>query len=487
MARDVHRNNDKKALLKGPDRVQRAFNWLFFGVELVAVTGLLAGVGRHCSSRAYCESCGKWMKSETLKLPPGQGATVWDSLQRGDFAAVQQHLAGTSRQGSISGSLTIEHCPHCPAENRSNTVYLTVNDIPVPGTPDPIAAKVGSMFKPKHTSACARTRATLNCTPRKSRRSPRASPVSRAPLRPIPISLPRCIPRREIDRAVEVQADEWTDRVARVEAVEASDAGTILTRKNAIIQTIIGSRDGSRRLSPGSCPAGVISMLDHEPPDWVSGTALVWMFGCMFLNLGWLLFFAHYPTSRFMLRQTRHAFELRPNPAVNMNDPDLFFVDIIPRINWGKQMMENATDIGFLQLDKTRRELRFEGDRERYWIPAESILEIKHEFWAESVQHQLQKAPSLNHVIVVRAMTASGPWETWFYSRQYKFRPLTEKRRLADALELNPRSANWCSRRVDLMGKLAISRKGRSVRPAGIFPSASATALTRQSHEYPML
>ena len=137
-----------------------------------------------------------------------------------------------------------------------------------------------------------------------------------------------------------------------------------------------------------------------------------------------------------MLRQTRHAFELRPNPAVDMNDPDLFFVDIIPRINWGKQMMENATDIGFLQLDKSRRELRFEGDRERYWIPAESILEIKHEFWAESVQHQLQKAPSLNHVIVVRAMTASGPWETWFYSRQYKFRLHTENARLADALEL---------------------------------------------------
>src|SRR5947209_4697622 len=92
------------------------------------------------------------MKSETLKLPPGQGATVWNCLQRGDFAAVQQHLAGTSRQGSISGSLTIEHCPHYPAEKRSNTVYLTVNDIAVPGTPDPIAAKVGSMFKPKHTS-----------------------------------------------------------------------------------------------------------------------------------------------------------------------------------------------------------------------------------------------------------------------------------------------------------------------------------------------
>jgi hypothetical protein len=137
-----------------------------------------------------------------------------------------------------------------------------------------------------------------------------------------------------------------------------------------------------------------------------------------------------------MWHQTWRAFELRPNSAVDLNDPDLFFVDIIPRINWGKMMMENASDIGFLELDKKRRELVFEGDRERYWIPVESILEVKHESWAETVQHQLQTSPSLNHLVVVRAMTAAGPWETWFYRRQNKFRMNTATRRLADALEL---------------------------------------------------
>jgi hypothetical protein len=377
------------------------------------------------------------MNYETLKLPPGLGATLWDSLQRADFAAVPQHLTGTSRQGAISGSLTIEHCPHCPAENRSNTVYLTVKDIPIPGTRDPIAAKIGSMLKPKH-SAGQRTHADhAELRPEEVGALARSFPSLKNTIEPHPNLFAEVhLAAREIDRAGEAQVDEWTERVARVEAVEPSDAGTILTRKNAIIQTIIGVVSVFSGFALAFAPAGVLSSLDPQPPDWVYGIAVGWLFGCMLLNLGWILFFARYPTSQFMLRQTRHAFELRPNPAVDMNDQDLFFVDIIPRINWGKQMMENATDIGFLQLDKTRRELRFEGDRERYWIPAESILEIKHEFWAESVQHQLQRSPSLNHVVVVCAMTASGTWETWFYCRQYRFRMHTEKRRLADVLEL---------------------------------------------------
>lgn len=80
--------------------------------------------------------------------------------------------------------------------------------------------------------------------------------------------------------------------------------------------------------------------------------------------------------------------------------------------------------------------LPFEGDRERYWIPAESTLEIKHEFWAEAIKHQLQPAPDLNHVIVVRVMTENGPWETFFYRRHDRFRMRTPKTRLADAKEL---------------------------------------------------
>ena len=78
----------------------------------------------------------------------------------------------------------------------------------------------------------------------------------------------------------------------------------------------------------------------------------------------------------------------------------------------------------------------FEGDRERYWIPVDSILEVKHEFYAEAAQNG---SPSLQHFIIVRAMTANGPWETSLYRRQDKFRMHTAKRKLGNILELESR------------------------------------------------
>lgn len=98
-------------------------------------------------------------------------------------------------------------------------------------------------------------------------------------------------------------------------------------------------------------------------------------------------------------------------------------------------MLENASDIGFLELSHQHGELIFEGDRERYWIPADSIIEVKHESFQE-VANQTQGTPILSHVIVVRAMTAKGPWETWFYRRHEGFKMRTAQRRLADAKEM---------------------------------------------------
>ena len=51
----------------------------------------------------------------------------------------------------------------------------------------------------------------------------------------------------------------------------------------------------------------------------------------------------------------------------------------------------------------------------------------------EARKHQFQRAPTKYHVIVVRAMTAEGPWETWFYRRQDKFERYTEKQKLCEA------------------------------------------------------
>jgi hypothetical protein len=435
VARDAGRPNPGNARPQGPDRVQEAFNWLFFSGELVGVLGVLVTAGVHRSSKAFCEGCGKWMKTETLTLPPGSGATLWDSLHQGRYSDVEQRLATTSREHSIGCNLTVEHCPACPAEEASHAVYLTVKDILAPGMRDSIAAKVGSLFKPRPVASLRTVVNHVALSPEEVAVLAASFPGLKKNIEAHPNRFTEALSVvREIGRSREAQALEWAERVATIEAVEPDDAGTVLTRRNAIVQSIIGTVSIFGGIGLAFAPTGVLSILEQKPPDWFFGIALAWAFACLGLNLVWMLFFPNYLTARFMLRQTRSAFAGRTNPAVDLNNLELLFVDIIPRVNWGKMMMENASDIGFLELDRARRELIFEGDRERYWIPVESILEVKHEFWAVSTQHQLQSSPTLNHVVVVRAMTADGPWETWFYRRHNGFRPRTAKRRLADAL-----------------------------------------------------
>ena len=81
----------------------------------------------------------------------------------------------------------------------------------------------------------------------------------------------------------------------------------------------------------------------------------------MGLTLGWNLFFAALPHVPLHAPPDATRVRVPPNPAVDLNDPDLFFVDIIPRINWGKAMMENASDIGFLELNRKPARARLRG------------------------------------------------------------------------------------------------------------------------------
>jgi hypothetical protein len=424
------------AVQRKPDAGEQVFNWCFAGGELIFVIGVLVAVGRYGASRAYCESCRRWMKGETLKLPAGIGPTLWNSLQAADYADVQRRLSNTSRQSGIGCSLTVEYCAACPAEEGSQAVYLTVKDLPAPGTRDPIGAKVASLFRPRPIASLRAVVSQAELQPKEIGVLAGAFPGLKSSIAAHPILLAEAQSAAHETRLAQGSPDGWKRDVARVEAVEPGDAGKVLTRRNAMIQTAVGVASVFGLIGLAFLPMVALQTFEAKPADEATGIVVVWMFACFALNLCWVLFFPTYLTARYMQRQTRLAFESRLNPAIDLHDADLFFVDIIPRINWGKAMMENASDIGFLKLDAARHALTFEGDRERYRIPVESILEIRREFWAESVKHQLQKSPTLRHVVVVRAMTADGPWETWFYRRHNAFRPQTAKRRLADAAEL---------------------------------------------------
>ncbi|WP_165235508.1 hypothetical protein [Aquisphaera insulae] len=443
VARNAHDVGAKRRPQVGPNGVQQAFNWFFSGVELLGVIAVLTATGVTRSSRAYCESCGRWMESETQKLPPGMAATSWEAMAAGDLVNAPGPSPGPAPANVPHGLLTVEHCPSCPASGRASVAYLTVKDVPLPGRPDPMTAKLAAAFKPKPVAGLRTLADHVALEPEEVGAFARTFPGLGRTIEANPGLFAREHEAAHRLAADEVVASGFHDRpvraLATVEEVEPGEAGTILTRKNAVLQTILGTVTTLGGFVPAFAPTLVLFNLDTKPPDWFFGVAVAWMVGWMIFTLVWCLFFARYPTSRFMARKTRQAFEMRVSPLVDLNDPDLVFVDIIPRANWGKIMMENATDIGYVQLNKGRREIVFEGDRQRYRIPVESILSVEHESWSEPTRHQLQSAPSQNHAIVVRAMTKDGPWETWFYQRWNTLRPITEKGRLADAVALESR------------------------------------------------
>jgi hypothetical protein len=88
---------------------------------------------------------------------------------------------------------------------------------------------------------------------------------------------------------------------------------------------------------------------------------------------------------------------------------DSIFVEIIPRANWNRMMLENATDIGFLAVDVPGREIRFEGDKERYRIPAAALKSCTLE---KSLLTSAARpnAPGI-WLVVIRAFGESEIWE----------------------------------------------------------------------------
>ncbi len=110
-------------------------------------------------------------------------------------------------------------------------------------------------------------------------------------------------------------------------------------------------------------------------------------------------------------RRLRNAFNAelsrRYGKLVEPDDPDAIFVEIIPRINWGKVKLENATDIGLLVVDKWRKELRFEGDKARWRVPAAALVRCE----LESFLMGESEIKVRVHCAVVYAMHNDGIWE----------------------------------------------------------------------------
>ena len=130
---------------------------------------------------------------------------------------------------------------------------------------------------------------------------------------------------------------------------------------------------------PLSIAAAVVSPLGYllvaanlgwplPPGEYILGAFVL-------LGVGWLLGLVYdkrcpgLPRRRYLGWRTARILACRPQRVVSPGEPGAFFVQVVPRERWPIPMMEDATDRGWLAVDRANARLLFEGVRERWIIP----------------------------------------------------------------------------------------------------------------------
>lgn len=113
----------------------------------------------------------------------------------------------------------------------------------------------------------------------------------------------------------------------------------------------------------------------------------------MFISL-LLLRIAVGTRDQWLRRVARREVTHRTDRIVNPDTPGVRFVEIVPKSKWNDlTLSENASDVGFIEVDSQNKWLLYEGDNERYRIPAKAIVECKQDSCTRLIQDPYSKGP----------------------------------------------------------------------------------------------
>jgi hypothetical protein len=144
-----------------------------------------------------------------------------------------------------------------------------------------------------------------------------------------------------------------------------------------------------------------------------------------------LLRYQHFLPSVYLRAIATSVFADRTGTLVRPTDEGVLFMEILPRSSFGK--LGPASDIGFFQIDREAKELRFEGDSKRYRIPYAALKGCK----VESIRLDSDKwGTDLYFVTVLTVITSSGSREIALHAKQLKFQRRRMPERQAEAEDL---------------------------------------------------
>ena len=181
------------------------------------------------------------------------------------------------------------------------------------------------------------------------------------------------------------------DRVPKYRRIKPDELGRVLDKRRirrfyVLMLPIL--------LPIGAGAAGGLVLGFMEGPDANPlGISLICLAAVLFaVYLVFESFLIGYYPANCYLRWLRERIDRRTDAVVASDDPDALFVQIIPREKWEVSMGENASDVGLLLLDHKKRELRYEGDLERWTVPTECVRAFRlHSFTPPGSPSLMQK------------------------------------------------------------------------------------------------
>jgi hypothetical protein len=145
--------------------------------------------------------------------------------------------------------------------------------------------------------------------------------------------------------------------------------------------------------------------------------------------LVWSMLSSAVLANRGLFRIARRNVQTRLRRWVEPSAADSLFIEVVPFANRHRLMLETASDVGFLTVNQQRREILFEGDKERYRIPAQAIgaCDLKK---CTLVKHAAPNAPGI-YFVVLRISRPTAVLDVPITPRLIAGRVTTESRRKA--------------------------------------------------------
>jgi hypothetical protein len=400
--RDIHDSRQDEAPRPG----DRFMNWGVFGGELAIVLAFTMGGAVARARKPYCESCQKWMMREVTHFNPAKAKELLDAFLNRSARSLAMLAAEPVFATIPSTLLALDSCPSLKEGSaRDCSSYVSLKTITRAGGGSPILDPFDG----------AKGKVLL--------RSLALSADEAAALAGRFEVLGHVAGRVAVEALAsqsrfESPSVETADLpVAEIRPVESDFAGKVLTKRTALIGTAWAFASllflfvGIGLMAWG----GLTAFPDSKSNEVVSPETKA--LGITGLVVGGLLFVATAafffvnPThlgNRYLLKVVRREFARRTGCFVQANEPEALFVEVVPKLNWGKMVLESATDVGFLHVDKRRREVLFEGDKERWRIPAAAVLSSEVEFFVEGQgTHAARKV----YYVVLRARRPAQFWE----------------------------------------------------------------------------